>query len=168
MDSGPIFLQKPVPILPEDNAGTLAARLAEEGGALLVEALERLRRGEGLKIDQPETGITYAPPLSAEMRLVRWEQAAPEVAGWIRGLDPRPGAYTFWQEKRLGLYGGRVEEPAGRISAPGTVLDLAEGRLLVACGQGTVSLKELQLSGHKRLPAEAFLRGQNLLGQILG
>ena len=168
LDTGPIFLQKPMPIGPEDNAGTLAAKLAEEGGALLVEALERLRRGEPLKIDQPETGITFAPPLSPGMRLVHWEKSAVEVAGWIKGLDPRPSAYTMWHDQRLRLFGARVEQPAGRNGAPGTVLGVAEGRLLVACGQGTVSLKELQLAGHKRLPAEAFLRGHNLIGQVLG
>ena len=167
VDTGPILLQKRVPIQPEDNAGTLAAKLAEEGGALLVEALERLRRGEGVKITQPETGITYAPPISAEMRLIHWEQAAPEVAGWIRGLDPKPSAYTLWQGKRLRLFGARVEKPTGRLAAPGTALGLIEGRLEVACGQGTISLRELQQAGHKRLPADAFLRGQDLLGQVL-
>jgi methionyl-tRNA formyltransferase len=168
VDTGPILLQKKVPILPEDNAGTLAAKLAEDGGTLLVEAMERLRRGEHLKFGQPDTGITYAPPIRAEMRLIHWEQAAPEVAGWIRGLDPRPGAYTVLQGKRLRLYGGRVEKPAGRLAAPGTALGLVAGRLEVACGQGSVSLQELQQAGHKRLPVEAFLRGHQLLGQVLG
>lgn len=168
VDTGPLFLQKRVPILPEDNAGTLAAKLAEEGGALLVEALDKLRRGEGIKLTQPETGVTYAPPISAAMRLIRWDRPAPEVAGWIRGLDPKPGAYTLWQGKRLRLFGARVEKPEGKASTPGKVLGLVEGRLEVACGQGTVSLKELQQAGHKRLSADAFLRGQNLFGQVLG
>jgi methionyl-tRNA formyltransferase len=168
VDTGPIFLQERAPILPEDNAGTLAAKLAELGGDLLVKALEQLRRGAGVKIPQPETGVTYAPPITPEMRLIRWEQSAPEVSHWIRGLDPKPGAYTLWQGKRLRLFGARVEKPAGRASAPGTVLGLFQGRLVVACGQGKVSVQELQLAGHKRLSAEAFLRGQPLLGQVLG
>ena len=168
VDTGPILLQERVPIDPEDNAGTLAVKLAERGGALLVKALEKLRRGEGQKIPQPETGVTYAPPITPEMRLIHWEQSAPEVANWIRGLDPRPGAYTLWKGQRLGLFGGRVEQPDDRAAAPGTALDLAQGRVEVACGQGTVSVKELQLAGHKRMPAEAFLRGQPLLGQVLG
>ena len=168
VDTGPILLQERVPIDPEDNAGTLSAKLAERGGTLLVKALEKLRRGEGQKIPQPETGVTYAPPITPEMRLIHWEQSAPEVANWIRGLDPRPGAYTLWKGQRLGLFGGRVEQPDDRAAAPGTALDLAQGRVEVACGQGTVSVKELQLAGHKRMPAEAFLRGQPLLGQVLG
>ena len=168
VDTGPLFLQERVPILPEDNAGTLAAKLAERGGALLVEALEQLRRGAGVKIPQPETGVTYAPPITREMRLIHWERSAPEVAGLIRGLDPKPGAYTFWKGQRLRLFGARVEKPSGPASTPGAALGLAQDRLEVACGQGSVSLKELQLAGHKRLTAEAFLRGQPLIGQVLG
>jgi methionyl-tRNA formyltransferase len=168
VDSGPIFLQKPVSIGPEDNAGTLSAKLAKEGGALLVEALEMLRRSEGVKIPQPDTGVTYAPPISAEMRLIRWEQPAAEVAGWIRGLDPKPGAYTMWQGKRLGLFGARVEKATGSVAVPGTVVGMTDGRLEVACGQGTVSLRELQQAGRKQMSAEEFLRGQNLFGQVLG
>ncbi len=168
VDTGPMLLQQRVPIGPDENAGTLTVKLSEAGGTLLAEALERLRQGEQLNFDQPETGITYAPPISPDMRLIHWDHAAPEVAGWIRGLDPRPGAYTLWQKKRLRLFGARVAKPEGGTAAPGTVLGLTEGRLEVACGQGTVSLTELQQPGHKRLPAEAFLRGQNLLGQVLG
>jgi methionyl-tRNA formyltransferase len=90
------------------------------------------------------------------------------VANWIRGLDPRPGAYTWWQGKRLRLFGARVEKSTGSTATPGTALGLIQGRLELTCGQGTVGIKELQLAGHKRMPAEAFLRGQPLLDQVLG
>jgi methionyl-tRNA formyltransferase len=168
VDTGPLFLQERVAILPEDNAGALAARLAERGGALLVKALDMLRRGEGRKIPQPDSGVTYAPPIRPEMRLIHWDQPAPQVYGWIRGLDPRPGAYTLFKGKRMRLFGARLEEPTGRLAAPGTALGLVQGRLEVACGSGAVSIQELQAAGHKRLAAEAFLRGHNLLGQVLG
>jgi len=167
VDTGSLFLQEVVPILPEDNAGTLAVKLAERGATLLVEALERLRRGQGLKITQPDTGVTLAPPLTAEMRLINWGLTAGEVAGWIRGQDPRPGAYTLWQGRRLLLFGARVEDRAAEGAPPGTVLGLTDGRLLIACAQGVISVRELQLPDRKRLPADEFLRGQPLLGQVL-
>ena len=89
-------------------------------------------------------------------------------AGWIRWLDPTPSAYTLWRGERLKLFGARVEQTADRPASPGTALGQIEGRLEIACGQGAISVKELQLAGHKRLPADAFLRGQPLLGQVLG
>ena len=167
LDAGAILLQERVPILEEDNYGSLYDRLAERGAALLVEALERLRRGEAVKQPQPQEGVTFAPPLTREMRRLNWQQPAREVAGWIRGLDPTPGAYALWQGKVLKLFRARVKRSEGKTATPGTVLGLVNQGLEIACGQGTVLVRELQLAGHKRLTAPEFLRGQALLKQTL-
>ncbi len=167
VDSGPIFLQERVPIAPEDNFGTLYSRLAERGAALLVQALEILRRGEAVKREQDAAAATLAPPISREMRRVRWELAAPEAAGWIRGLDPRPGAYSLWKGRVLKLFGARVKKSEGNLARPGTVLRLTPQGLEIACGRGSVTVEALQLAGHKRLMAAEFLRGQSLIRQRL-
>lgn len=168
LDAGPLFLQERVPIRPADNAGTLAARLAAVGAGLLVEALRRLRRGEMIKVPQPEEGVTFAPPLTPELLKLDFSREAREVAGRIRGLDPAPGAYTLWGDKRLKLFGGQVAQEDGRSAPPGTVLGLTSAGLEISCGAGSVTVSELQLAGHKRLKAEEFVRGQALLGRILG
>jgi methionyl-tRNA formyltransferase len=167
VDSGPIFLQERVPISAADNFGTMSARLAERGAALLVQSLDLLRREEAVKLPQNEAAVTLAPPISREMRRLHWELAAPEVAGWIRGLDPTPGAYALWQGKVLKLFGARVKRTEGKTAAPGMVLGLVNQGLEIACGQGSITVKELQLGGHKRLPAQEFLRGQAMLHQVL-
>ena len=167
MDSGPIFLQEKVPIRPEDNAGTLAARLAVKGGALLVRALEMLRRGQAIKKEQPGAGVTLAPPITREMRRLNWQLPAAEAAGWIRGLDPAPGAHTLWQGRMLKFFGARVKKTGGRPAPPGTVMRLTPQGLEVACGQGSITVQELQLAGHRRMPAPEFLRGHALLKQVL-
>jgi methionyl-tRNA formyltransferase len=168
VDSGPVFLQERVPITAEDNAGTLYHRLAERGAALLVQALDLLRRGEVIRTPQREADMTLAPPISREMRLLHWELTAQEVAGWIRGLDPRPGAATRWQDKVLKVFGARIKKRDGSLAAPGTVLRLTPQGLEIACGQGSVTVQELQLAGHKRLEAADFLRGHPLIAQMLG
>jgi methionyl-tRNA formyltransferase len=168
LDSGPIFLQERVPITPEDNVGSLYTRLAERGAVLLVQALEMLRRGEAVQIPQNEAEATLAPPISREMRQIHWELEAAEVAGWIRGLDPKPGAATLWKGKVLKVFGARVKKTERRSTSPGTVLRLTPQGLEIACGQGSVTVKELQLAGHKRLEIAEFLRGQPLIGQVLG
>jgi len=169
VDTGPIFLQERLTIGPEDNAGTVSARLAERGAALLVKALEMLRRGEAVKLPQADVGVTMAPPIAPEMRRLDWQQSAREVAGWIRGLDPAPGAFTLWQGRRLKLFGARIKKSGGRRAAPGTVLELDDsGGLEIACGEGSITVAALQLAGHRRSPAPDFLRGQPLLHQVLG
>ncbi len=168
LDAGPIFLQERVPINPEDNAGSLATRLAATGARLLLEALGRLRRGEVVKLPQPEEGLSFAPPLTPEMRQVDFSRPAGEVAGRIRGLDPVPGAFTWWRKARLKLFGARVAKESGPPVPPGTVLGLTPAGLEIACGRGSVAVRELQLAGHKRLAAEEFWRGRPLSGQVLG
>ena len=168
LDAGPIFLQERVPVLEDDNLGALSGRLAERGAVLLVEALERLRRGEAVGMPQPEEGVTYAPPISREMRRLNWQLPAREVAGWIRGLDPSPGAYTLWRGEVLKLFAARVKKAEGGAAVPGTVLGLGSRGLEIACGQGSVLVQELQLAGYKHLTAPEFLRGHpNLLKQVL-
>jgi methionyl-tRNA formyltransferase len=167
LDAGPIFLQERVPVMEDDNFGALSGKLAERGAVLLVQALERLRRGEAVKEPQPQEGVTYAPPLSREMRRLNWRLPAREVAGWIRGLDPSPGAYALWRGEVLKLFAARVKKSAGGAAAPGTVLGLSSRGLEIACGQGSVLVQELQLAGHKRLTAPEFLRGHPLLKQVL-
>jgi methionyl-tRNA formyltransferase len=167
LDAGPVFLQEQVPITTEDNCETLYTRLAERGAALLVQSLEMLRRGEAIKNPQNEAEVTLAPPISREMRRLHWELSAPEVAGWIRGLDPRPGAATQWRGRGLKVFGARLKKSEGILAAPGTVLGLTPHGLEVACGQGSVTVEEVQLAGHKRLSAAEFLRGQSLIGQRL-
>ena len=167
VDSGPIFLQERVPIAPEDNFGTLYDRLAGRGAALLVQSLEMLRRGEAVRLAQNAAAVTLAPPISREMRRLHWELSAPEAAGWIRGLDPRPGAHTLWRGRVLKLFGARVKRSEGSLGGPGTVLRLTPQGLEIACGQGSITVEALQLAGHKRLLAAEFLRGQPLIGQML-
>jgi methionyl-tRNA formyltransferase len=167
LDAGPIFLQQRVPIAGEYNFGTLYERLAEVGAALLVQALEVLRRGEPSKVPQNEAEVTLAPPLRPEMRRLHWELAAREVIGWIRALDPKPGAATLWRGRVLKVFGARVKKSEGQLGAPGTVLGLTPQGVEIACGQGSVTVMELQLAGHKRLKAADFLRGQTLIGQVL-
>ncbi len=167
VDSGPIFLQERVSILPEDNSGSLAQKLAEKGAVLLIRALELLRQGKTIRRPQPEEGITMAPPITREMRRLNWQLPASELAGWIRGLDPSPGAHTFWRGEALKLFGAKVKKTEGSFAIPGTVNRLTALRLEIACGKGSITVKELQLAGHKRMPALEFLRGHPLIKQVL-
>jgi len=168
LDAGPIFLQEKVPIREDDHAGSLAARLAEQGAALLVKALELLRQGQVIKQPQPEEGVSYAPPLTPEMRRLNWNLPAQEVCDWIRGLDPQPGAYTLLKGERLKLFGARVARAEGHPAPPGTVLGPAPEGLEIACREGTITVREVQLAGHKRLPVAEFLRGRPLNREVLG
>jgi methionyl-tRNA formyltransferase len=151
----------------EDNAYSLTKKLAERGAILLVRALDLLREGKALRQPQPEAGASLAPPISREMRHLDWQLPASEVAGWIRALDPAPGAYTLWKGQVLKLFKAKVKKTAGSFAPPGAVNRLTPHGLEIACGQGSITVQEVQLAGHRRMTAAEFLRGHPLMKQVL-
>jgi methionyl-tRNA formyltransferase len=161
LDTGDILLTGQIPIAPADTAGTLAPKLAELGGDLLVQALDLLHQGRLVRQVQDNAKATLAPPLRKEQGEIDWRKPATEIACLIRGLDPWPTAYTLLHGKRLRLFSpvvvpGRVEEPAGLLCGAD-----ASG-LVIATGRDYLRIGEVQLEGARRLPVGTFLRGHAL------
>jgi methionyl-tRNA formyltransferase len=145
LDAGPVCLQEPEPIRPEDTFGTLAERLAHRGGDLLVRVLDTAPACR----PQPEEGVTYAEKIEAADRELRpAAEEAPALARRIRALTPHVGAWIEWEGERLGVR-------AARVAAPG------DGGLRVECAGGTVlELLEVQPPGRTPMAAADFLRGR--------
>lgn len=110
LDSGPICLQERVPIGPEDDYGSLAARLEALGGELLVRALDE----QPACMEQTEAGVTYAEKLTAEDRRLDPSQSAEDQARRVRALSPHIGAYLEQPDgSRLGVWEARAVD--GRL-----------------------------------------------------
>ena len=168
MDAGDIFSQEAEPIHEDDTAGTLGRRLAEKGARLLVEALQAVQDGHLIRTPQPSQGVTFAPVLTKEMQRLDFSRPAVELHCLIRGLDPKPGAFTLYQDKVLKVFRPTLGGRRPQSPPPGTVLQVTGAGAEVACGDGSLWLQELQLAGRKRLPALEFARGQKLTDLCLG
>jgi methionyl-tRNA formyltransferase len=155
LDSGPIAMERRVPITFDATAGDLHDRLARLGADLVVNALGALERGSLTLTPQSEVGVTYAHKIANDETRIAWERPWQEVHNHIRGLSPVPGA---WSE--IGSDGVRVKLlrtiRSDRNGVPGTVLD---DELTVACGEGSVRILELQRAGRQPMKAHEFLRG---------
>jgi len=156
LDTGPVLLRESVPILADDTAGSLHDRLAELGGRLVVHALNALEAGRLSPIAQDTEGVTYAAKLDKRESSVDWRESALAVCRRVRAFNPSPGAIARLRGVDLKIW--RCT-PAPGQGAPGEVLGTDVGGLLVACGDGAVSVTELQRSGGKRLTATEFQRG---------
>ena len=163
MDTGPILFQEEVPVLPDETAGQLHDRLALISGELIIKSLEHMSKNPIQERPQVEAQATYAPKIDREMCLIDWTQPADRISALIRGLDPRPGAYTFLGGKEVKLFSSRVATQArAGEGIPGRVIRPKDGGLIVETGQGALEIKEIQYPGKKRLPAADFLRGFEL------
>jgi methionyl-tRNA formyltransferase len=169
MDTGPILFQEEVPVLKDETAGQLHDRLAVMAGALMVESLERMFEKIVKATPQDHPKATYAPKIGKDLSLVNWKEEAGKVSARIRGMDPKPGAYTLWQGHEIKIFASTVVDKNQEEGSPGQVLGLREECLVIGTGRGTVGIRELQYAGKNRLPAKEFLRGFSLPeGAVLG
>lgn len=168
MDTGPILAQAEEPVRADDTAGTLTARLAELGARCLLDTLPRWLAGEIEPQPQDGSQATYAPRVTKEDGLIDWSEPAEVIERKVRAFDPWPGAYTYWQGRRLRIVRAGVVAGWCGADEPGTVLDTAYGPA-VATGGGALLLRELQLEGRCCVGCAEFLRGQRgFIGSVLG
>jgi len=157
MDTGPLLLQRAVPIGPDETAGELEARLAQVGAELIVETLEGIANGEVVPRPQPEEG-TLAPKLHKEDGRIRWEGEARRIHDLVRGTNPWPGAHTTLRDRLVKVHRTRIatEEP---IDLPAGAILPRRDRLLVATGLGVLEIIELQPAGCRSISGPEFVRG---------
>jgi methionyl-tRNA formyltransferase len=171
LDSGPVCLVAEEPIQPGDTYGSLAPRLQELGGELLVRALDQLARDEAVFREQDEAGVTYAEKIGPADRLLDPARPARELERVVRALYPHIGArLQFRDGTLLGVHraaivdGDADDDPSGAAATAlaSGVLAAVEGRLLCGTGEGALELLVVQPPGGRAMQASAFLRGHSL------
>ncbi|MBN8869248.1 MAG: methionyl-tRNA formyltransferase [Solirubrobacterales bacterium] len=159
LDSGPVALREETAIGPDEDFGSVSARLAEIGGRLLVEGLAAARRDEITWQQQGEDGLTYAEKITGEDRQVDPARTARQVHDQIRGLTPHIGAWLPLDgDERLGIRGTTVLDSG---PAEGEFAD-QEGWPVLGCGEGALRLDRVQPPGKKEMDGDAWLRGHGL------
>src|SRR5438105_15859522 len=94
MDAGPILLQRRIPLAQNETQGSVKAKLAELGGAALLEALALLKRGELSETAQDDNLATYTSPVTKEHAIIDWHLDAQRIERMLRAYDPWPVART--------------------------------------------------------------------------
>jgi methionyl-tRNA formyltransferase len=155
LDSGPVCAQEREPIRADDDYGTLAARLRELGGEVLVRALDE----RPPFVEQDEAGVTYAHKIEARDRALDPTRTPEEVARQVRALRPHIGARLPLPDgSYLGVIAAEVD---GETVAPaGGRLRTDEGRLLLDCNGGALELTQVQPPGGRSMAAADWLRGR--------
>ena len=168
MDTGPVYTMRETRIGEEESAEELGARLAQIGAASLVETLYFLEGEEGRNpLPQNSSLATSCPKITREDARVDWTRPAIELARRSRAFTPWPGLFTLRRNTRVKLSGlSPVSRDSlgarGSKESPGVLLE-AGPRVVVACGEGAVSIGTLQAEGRRALPAAEFVRGERVL-----
>ena len=158
LDTGDMILKKKTPIGENETYGELHDRLKEIGAQALLETLDLIEEGKAPRIQQDDVLSSYAPMLDKKIAKLDFTKPASELHNLIRGLSPWPVAHTTCNGKLLKVHRAILHERDGSCGEPGEVID--NKKLIVACGQGSLELLEVQLEGGKRMSGEDFLRGR--------
>lgn len=169
IDTGDMLDRVEVELSEDETGGSLFDKLAEAGGKLILKTLEKIENGTSVPI--PQTGESnYVGTISKAMGEIDWNKSAEVIERLIRGLNPWPSAYTLLDEKTLKLWRAKVNVyPSDTAYLPGQITRVDKDSFTVQCGEGTLTITELQLEGKKRMETDAFLRGYSVtVGQQLG
>jgi len=159
LDTGDILLQCAIDIEPTDTGGSLHDRLAKVAPETLLESLELLENGRAPRIPQHDALATYASKLKREDGKIDWTNPADAIERKIRAFDPWPGAFMKYDGQNLKIFSATILALRG---TPGEILQ-SEKELVIAAGEGALSLGQVQLEGKRRMTAAEFLRGHRTL-----
>jgi methionyl-tRNA formyltransferase len=162
LDAGPMLAKVTRAIGPDDTSDEIERDLAARGADLVVATIEALAEDRARETSQIDSEATYAHRLTKEDGLVHWDRSAVEIHDQIRGLHPWPHAFSFARGQRVILHRSALGSPSDAAGVPGTVLEAAGDRLVVATGAGPLQLLIMQAEGKRPLAARDFLAGHPL------
>ena len=161
MDAGDLLLQEEAPIRPDDTALTLTPRLAEQGAALMVRALELVETGQAVFTPQDDSQATFTRMFAKEDGRIRWDRPARDLHNLVRAAQPWPAAQCAFRGETFRILKTEIIEGDAEDS-PGTIVEVGKDRLVVATGAGRLAVLELQAPGKRAMAVADFLRGHEI------
>ena len=163
VDTGNIISSETVTIGYDDNYGTLYDKLAVKGAKLLSDCVRNIFDGNYSARPQQEGKFPSAPKILPDDLVIDWNLSAEHIRNRIRGLAPKPGAFTTLEGRRIKIIAADFES-GGQSTSPGTVIgtDRKEGTITVACGMGSLIIKTIQPESKPVTGVKDFLNGNRL------
>jgi len=169
IDTGPVLLQKEVPIEPDDTLGSLYfGKLFPMGIDAIAEAVELVKNGKAPSVAQDESQATYEGLFEKENAMIDWQKPAQEVYDLVRGSNPQPGAHTIQRGRELSLFDCKLDTEPPR-GLPGRVTGIDHDHFIVALNGGSLLVYRVQPEGSGKLTAAEYIAvGRINSGETLG
>jgi methionyl-tRNA formyltransferase len=159
LDTGDILLQEKVEINNNETAGDLHDKLANVGAGLLLRTLLEVKKGTVKGKKQDDKLATYTYKMKKEMGKINWNSSADVIFNLIRGVNPWPGAYTYFNGKILKILKASLIDKNSVIGEPGLILVSPDEELIIQTASGLIKIERLQLAGKRIINASDFLHG---------
>ncbi len=159
LDTGDMLLKEEVEITPLMTASVLHDVLAQKGGEVLLKTLDGLKNNEIIPQKQRDEESSYAKPLNKAEAEINWSESAEKISNKVRAFNSWPMAYSFICGKRFTVEFAFPQKENGEA---GKVIRADKDGMLIACGEGSVLIKEIKVEGKKKMTIENYLLGHNI------
>lgn len=165
MDAGDILMTSTTPISEDDTAQDLHERLSEMGGELIIETIEAIINKSLKPIPQDHTKATYVKLLKKKDGSINWSKPSRQIRAHINAMTPWPCAFTILNNAHTKIFKA-INSNQNSEHIPGTIYKCDDEGIHVACGEGSLVIKELMGSSGKRLTASEYLRGHQIIPPV--
>lgn len=167
LDTGPVLLERRIPIDAAETGGSLHDKLAALGAEAIVEALVNLTTLDARP--QDDSKATYAHKLTKQEAALDWSKSAIELARQVRAFDPWPVAFTIFNHETLRIWSAEALPLSAKKFTPGEIASATVDGIDLATGEGLLRITRLQPPGKRPMNVAEFLNGHAVaVGQRLG
>lgn len=164
LDAGPVISAREVTLAPDETAASLTQKLSRIAPALVTGFLDDPEAMLAAAAEQPQAGVCYAPRLQKSEAWIDWSKPASVLERKVRAFIPWPVAHTLLDGCVLRIWSARSCSGSG---APGRVLKAGSSGVVIACGEGALSLVTVQPQNGNRMSAVDFANGHPVAGRCL-
>ena len=162
LDAGPVMQQDKIRINENIDALTLSKVLSKLGSKSIINAINKIEKGEARFIEQNHGEATYAKKILKTEGRINWNENAKKVLAKINGLNPNPGAWFEYKNERFKVWKAEI---VNQNSYPGKIID---DQLTIACKEQSIKILEIQKEGKSRQLTDHFLLGNKIkTGKII-
>ena len=155
MDAGEVYATKEIPVSDSDNYETLGQKMSEAAAELAIENVLSYLQGKLKGVPQNEEEVTFCGKITPEQEHIPLSLPARMALRYINSLSPAPGGYVNLDGKKLKIFSAEVDSRSGEA---GQIISTKK-ELVIACGEGSLSLMMIQLEGKKPMMARDFVNG---------
>ena len=159
VDTGDLLLQQSLPIDNSVTTGEALSKLSFLGADLVIKTLDALAQNKIKPIKQDGDKATFAPKISVQDCKINWNNPALMIHNQIRAFSPKPGAFTFYKNKRVKLFGSKVLQNLHNARLLPGEIEHNNSFLKIGTGTEPIQITNIQIEGKKKLPVDQFILG---------
>ncbi len=167
LDTGNVLLSASCMIDSEETSKTLHDKLTMLGAKILIETLDKLGQNILIPKTQDSAMASYATKIAKADAKVDWQESTEVIDRKIRAFNPWPIAFTELNGQSIRIWSAKpnLNTNLNNKIKPGTIVEVHQGSIDVATGNGVLTLLEIQLPGGKHLPVAEILHAKRDLFQ---